>query len=271
MLFSKKRVVMILTLLCLLVSSTTAFSQGVLLDGKRIIYKNVVNLYKVEKGDTLWRISKQFGITVNELKRMNGMNSDLIAVGKLLKISQEGYEVVNPSGDKEMVVIRSRSENTVSNLMADSTVSQAVVHAANKNKQKVTIASTANKPLYSDRYWLAKIIEAEAGIESLRGKIAVGAVVLNRVEDDWFPDTIRGVIFQKLDGFYQFSPVGNGRIFKLEPSEQSYAAADRALTGEDPTYGALFFYNPEKANKSRSKFFTTKKVVATIGNHKFLY
>lgn len=198
--------------------------------------------YKIKKGDTLWRISKDFGITVEELQKANNMNSTLIITGNTLSVPQTvtvKYEQKQVSMNPKQIASAKQSNNTSSN--------------------KVVVSE-------EDRYWLAKIIEAEAGIESLEGKIAVGAVVLNRVNAEWFPDTIQEVIFQKLNGVYQFSPVGNGRLKKVEPSDDAYEAADRALAGEDPTEGALYFYNPKI---SKSTFFKKKELLAVIGNHQF--
>ncbi len=108
---------------------------------------------------------------------------------------------------------------------------------------------------------LARIIYAEAGSEPFQGQVAVGAVVVNRVEDPRFPDSIEAVI--KEPG--QFLAVYSRR-FQVEPSELSRKAALTALSGYDPTGGALFFYNPRL---STSSFWRTKKVTAEIGNHNF--
>ncbi|GAA0380124.1 cell wall hydrolase [Bacillus horti] len=115
---------------------------------------------------------------------------------------------------------------------------------------------------------LARIIEAEAEGEPYLGKVAVGSVVLNRVEDDWFPDSIEEVIYQRVNKVYQFSPVGNGRINRVTPSEESFDAAKEALSGEDPTDGSLYFYN---AKISSDKWIRTRTVVTEIGQHKFAH
>jgi spore germination cell wall hydrolase CwlJ-like protein len=124
-----------------------------------------------------------------------------------------------------------------------------------------------------DLYLLAKIIECEARYEPYEGKVAVGAVVLNRVMSDRFPNTIEGVIFQK----GQFQPVTDGGWNSKEPSEQSYRAAMEALGGAKPVGqngqsvgNAQFFIYEGLAGKGAAKWFKNNlKYVTTIGNHDF--
>lgn len=114
-------------------------------------------------------------------------------------------------------------------------------------------------------YWLAKIIHAEAQGEPLTGKIAVGEVVLNRVESDEFPDTIYSVIFDNAHGV-QFTPTVNGAI-AAEPAEESIIAAKMVLDGARTGEGLLYFLNPKTAV---STWITTSRTYAmTIGNHAF--
>jgi len=89
---------------------------------------------------------------------------------------------------------------------------------------------------------LAKLIQAEAEGEPMEGKIAVGAVVINRVLDSSFPETITQVILEH----EQFESVINNRLFSIaEPNPECLKAACQALKGKDPTGGALFFFNPK--------------------------
>ena len=92
-----------------------------------------------------------------------------------------------------------------------------------------------------EEYLLAKLAMAEAEGEDLKGKAFVMLVVLNRVNDDEFPDTIKEVIFQESDGTYQFSPIGDGRFFKQEPSDECYEALELIKTGYDESKGAFYF------------------------------
>ena len=114
-----------------------------------------------------------------------------------------------------------------------------------------------------DLYWLSRIIHAEAKGESAEGRIAVGNVILNRVESDEFPDTLKGVIFQK----NQFSPVSNGSIYN-EPTEETLKLAQRVLDGERVVPAdVLFFYNP--AVVSSDSWIWSREIVDSIGNHNF--
>ncbi len=90
-----------------------------------------------------------------------------------------------------------------------------------------------------DLYWLARIIWAEAGSESFLGKIAVGNVVMNRVNRGGFPNTVYGVVFDTNCGV-QFEPILNGTIYNT-PTSDCYAAAKLALEGADPVGDCLFF------------------------------
>jgi N-acetylmuramoyl-L-alanine amidase len=114
-------------------------------------------------------------------------------------------------------------------------------------------------------YWLSRIISAEARGEDLRGKIAVGNVVLNRVRSTQFPNTIYGVIFDKKYGT-QFAPTANGTIYNT-PTADSIIAAKMCLEGYSLSSEILYFVNPQKApNSWISK---TRSHVFTVGNHAF--
>ena len=116
-----------------------------------------------------------------------------------------------------------------------------------------------------DLYWLSRIISAESCGESMEGQIAVGNVVLNRVASREFPDTIPGVIFDKVDGV-QFEPVSNGTVYKT-PTAQSVEAARRVLAGEQVIGKALYFYAP--ALSQGTWINANRTYYKTIGCHRF--
>ncbi|MBQ3816773.1 MAG: spore cortex-lytic enzyme [Clostridia bacterium] len=113
----------------------------------------------------------------------------------------------------------------------------------------------------SDYDLLARIISAEARGESYLGQVAVGAVILNRIEHPSFPDTIPGVIYQK----GAFSCLYDGQFYQ-PVADSAYSAARDALNGLDPSGGAIYYYNPVTAT---NKWILNRKVVTTIGKHVF--
>lgn len=116
-----------------------------------------------------------------------------------------------------------------------------------------------------DLYWLSRIISAESGGEPLRGQIAVGNVVLNRVSSREFPNTIPGVIFDRVDAV-QFEPVENGTIYRA-PTAQAVEAARRVLDGESVIGTAMYFYAPAL---SQGVWINANRIYyQTIGCHRF--
>lgn len=110
---------------------------------------------------------------------------------------------------------------------------------------------------------LARLIDAEARGEPYIGKVAVGAVVMNRVRDPRFPNTIREVIYQP--GQFYTAGIRKHPV----PSADSLRAARAALAGEDPTGGALFFYNPDVARTTA--WWASRPGRIRIGNHVFTH
>ncbi|MED1469771.1 cell wall hydrolase [Bacillus salipaludis] len=108
---------------------------------------------------------------------------------------------------------------------------------------------------------LARLVTAEAKGEPYKGKVAVAAVVLNRVKNDQFPDSIHQVIYQKR----QFQPVDNGMINK-PAVEDAKKAVNEALAKNGQITDALYFYNPDKTD---SKWLRSKKTIKKIGHHRF--
>lgn len=117
----------------------------------------------------------------------------------------------------------------------------------------------------NDVYWLSRIINAESDGEPLEGMIAVGNVVLNRVESPYFPDNIYDVIFDRNYGV-QFSPTADNRIYET-PSRSSIIAAKISLEGYEVVPGALYFLNEAKATSRW--IIDNRSFVTAIGNHDF--
>ncbi len=106
-----------------------------------------------------------------------------------------------------------------------------------------------------DLNMLLRIVEAEAGNQDEEGRLLVANVVLNRVESEKFPDTVTEVVLQRENGVCQFSPVSNQTIWQVCISEETEAAVERALQGEDISEGALYFAAREYADGDKMKWF----------------
>jgi len=108
---------------------------------------------------------------------------------------------------------------------------------------------------------LARAIYGEARGESYTGQVAVGAVIMNRVRSSKFPNTIAGVIYQS----GAFDAVSDGQI-NLQPDATAKKAAQDALNGWDPSYGALYYFNP---NTATNDWIWSRPMTVTIGKHRF--
>ncbi|OZM57507.1 peptidoglycan-binding protein [Lottiidibacillus patelloidae] len=166
--------------------------------------------YEVKQGDSLWAISKHFGISLNALRQANNKYDNLIYPGQSL-----------------------------------------IIPATITNEEKEL---------------LARLVRAEAVGEPFAGKVAVATVVLNRVDSDLFPDTIKEVIYEvSPGGYYAFSPVQNGQINKAADAD-SYKAVEEALAFRGQGQGSIYFYNPVTA---KSDWILSRQVTIQIGNHVF--
>lgn len=183
--------------------------------------------HTVKPGETLYLIAQRYGITVTELRRLNNIwNSSEIWVGQVLAVPAAGSGSPPPPG----------------------------------NGSPPSLDLT---PAEIDL--LSRLVTAEAEGEDYAGQVAVAATVLNRVKDPRFPNTVEGVIYQYVNGIPQFSPVDDGRIH-LPATPQARQAVLDALSGSDPSNGALGFFNPEKTS---NQWVRAQPVTASIGNHLF--
>lgn len=135
--------------------------------------------------------------------------------------------------------------------------------AGTKTLEKLNITSNSSPNIFteSEISLLARIISAESRGEPYEGQVAVGAVILNRIDHPSFPNTLAGVIYQPS----AFTCVTDGQINE-NVSDSSKKAAQDALNGWDPTGGAIYYYNPAKTT---NKWIYSRPVITTIGKHKF--
>ena len=113
----------------------------------------------------------------------------------------------------------------------------------------------------SDLNLLSHLIYAESRGEPYSGQVAVGAVCLNRVKNSSFPNTLSGVIYQS----GAFDAVSDGQI-NLSPDSTAKKAAQDAINGWDPSYGAIYYFNPATAT---NKWIWSRPMTVTIGRHRF--
>ena len=130
----------------------------------------------------------------------------------------------------------------------------------NGNVNNVSIAKSTNT---SDIQLMARAINGEARGEPYEGQVAVGAVILNRVKDSRFPNSISGVIYEP----GAFTAVSDGQInAALSEGSTVYKAAQDALNGWDPTGGCVYYFNPATAT---NKWIWSRPMTVTIGKHRF--
>lgn len=122
-------------------------------------------------------------------------------------------------------------------------------------------SSTQSSPNNANIELLARVINGEARGEPYEGQVAVGAVVLNRVDHPSFPNSISGVVYQK----GAFTAVDDGQINAAMYASSRRAARD-ALNGWDPTGGAIYYYNPQTAT---NQWIRTREIICSIGQHVF--
>ena len=144
-------------------------------------------------------------------------------------------------------------------LTADGIAGTKTLQAMGIYTSSSSSSSSANNS--SNLNLLARLVYGEARGEPYTGQVAVAAVVLNRVKSSSFPNTVSGVIYQA----GAFSVVSDGQI-NLTPNQTAYNAARDALNGWDPSYGSIYYFNP---NTATSSWIWSRPHVITIGNHRF--
>lgn len=146
----------------------------------------------------------------------------------------------------------------------------AVPESTQEETKKIAVPENAQEhtdlQYKGDLDLLARLINAEAQGEPYEAKVAVGAVVINRVQSGVWADTIKEVIYQNINGYYQFTPVVNGWIDKPAQPE-CIQAAEAAMNGSDPTGGAQFYYD----DKTTNAWILSKPVSVQIGHMIYAY
>lgn len=150
---------------------------------------------------------------------------------------------------------QSKNGLTVDGIAGPATLKAMGIYSSSSSTSTSSTSNTSNVNL------LARLIYGEARGEPYTGQVAVGAVVMNRVRSSSFPNTISGVIYQS----GAFDVVRDGQI-NLTPNDTAKKAAQDALNGWDPSYGAIYYFNPSTAT---NKWIWSRPMTVTIGKHRF--
>ena len=249
-----------------------AASVNVTLDGKKVLEGEAVIINSVTYvplrrfaelmgADKISWNAKTSTATVTKGTLEVHVGSGALYVGAAGRYFFTVEKILNISG-RLFVPIRPLAKAFSANVDWDNATRTVVITSTGK-----TLASADAFYNSTDLYWLSRIIQAEAGGESITGMIAVGNVVLNRKESKMYPNTVYGVIFDR-NGGTQFSPVSMGTIYN-NPSERSIIAAKICLEGYSIDNNILFFMNPRIAT---SNWISKNRPFAfTIGRHDFYY
>jgi N-acetylmuramoyl-L-alanine amidase len=200
---------------------------------------------KVQSGDSLWSISRAHHIPLKSLEAANSTVDPMnLGIGYVLKMPTT---TASPSATQK-------------------------THTAQPMKRTVHRAKTAQSAPSVDAlslYWMAHLIHAEAGGEPYRAQVAVGDVVMHRVHNPQYPNTVKGVVFQVSNGHYQFTCVQNQFINKAPAAENYQAARDVLEKHVEVIPGAEVFYNPSQT--SSTNWVRKQPTVANIGSFVFAH
>lgn len=233
-------------------------------------------IHTVKKNDTLWGISKQYGVSIQSIKQANNKGNDQTFIGEQLHIpgSVNSNEITvhqnaTPANISGQIIYQVQPGDSLETIAKRYNVTIQSIKQMNntiENKlytgQHLKINSSISE---KEKDLMARLVTAEAGGESYKGKVAVAKVILNRVNAKGFPNTITGVIYEPITYGYAFTPVTDGRI-NHPASPEAKMAVEEAISTNGIHSDWLYFYNPKT---STDKWITTRQTVAVIGNHVF--
>lgn len=180
--------------------------------------------------------------------------------------SQAASEIETASANENILVGAARASRTERRRTSIGKSTQSAQNLFAYAKKVVE----SNQMPESEYYTLLQIVEAEATGEDLEGKMLIANVILNRVKDPRFPETIEGVVWQQIDGSAQFQPTIDGRINTVEITQSTIEAVDRVLAGEDSSQGALYFMARNGSDASSIGWFEENLTpLMTHGGHEY--
>jgi N-acetylmuramoyl-L-alanine amidase len=223
----------------LMQDNSTGLFNAVIANGSTLAYKTGIATVRENMKDDMLEETQKIIQAENEAK------------AKALK------ELQKQEKEKEEAIQKAKEEKAKKE--------QAKAEALSRNsKSSVIQLSTSEKEI------LQRIVEAEATGEDIKGKMLVANVILNRVANDRFPDTVEKVVFQRNGNTVQFSPIKDGRYWSVTVSRETREAVARVLAGEDESQGALFFSARSRADASSMSWFDRNlKWLFKYGGHEF--
>lgn len=228
----KQAIIMIISTIILLITGTAAIA---------IIYKNN------QENETI-EVLSQYGSRGSEVTRIQ------------TKLKRWGYYSGNIDGIYGTQTVKAvKYFQRKNGLTADGIAGPATLKAMGITSSSSTSSSTSS--YNSNLNLLARVIYGESRGEPYTGQVAVGAVVMNRIKSSSFPNTLSGVVYQS----GAFDAVKDGQV-NLTPNSTAIKAAQDAMNGWDPSYGAIYYFNPSTAT---NKWIWSRPMTVTIGKHRF--
>ena len=202
--------------------------------------------------------NKQQNATVETLSKYGSRGSEVTQIQTKLK--RWGYYSGNIDG-----IYGTQTVNAVkyfqrkNGLTADGIAGPATLKAM--GIMTSSSSSSSSSSYNSNLNLLSRVIYGESRGEPYTGQVAVGAVVMNRIKSSSFPNTLSGVVYQS----GAFDAVKDGQV-NLTPNSTAIKAAQDAMNGWDPSYGAIYYFNPSTAT---NKWIWSRPMTVTIGKHRF--
>ena len=229
----------------------------------------------IQPGNTFWTLSKTYGVSVQALESANPtVNPNNLLVGTTLNLpvnagDNKGNTVTVEPGDTLWIISQAHGTTVQTLETANPSVNPnnllvgTVLQLPGSNTSAPSTTTSATATQQQNLYWMEHVINAEAAGESSQAQIAVGDVILHRMEAG-YGSTVYDVVFQVLNGHYQFTCVANGYIYTSPSPSSIQAAIDVLDQHTDLVPGAQVFYNPTQT--PANSWVRTQPFIAQIDN-----
>jgi N-acetylmuramoyl-L-alanine amidase len=220
--------------------------------------------YTITQNDTLYKIGILFNTPVSILKTDNKLTSDNIYPGQVLNVPAELYSI--KSGDSLYLISKRYNVDLNAIRKANNKWDNNLIPGIKLILPGIKPISGAIINYTIDEVdLLARLITAEATGQPYDAMVAIGGVVVNRVQSKEWPNTITNVIYHVAGGYYQFTPVKNGYI-NNPASDTAIRAARVAIAGQDSSKGAMFYFDDSSTNQ----WLWSKPITVQIGRMVFV-